>query len=158
MNITRVKSVKYASRTPLLTCTYRLTRQTYLQFAKTHTREKICMDRLVTIYYRVQSHKNECRDFSLSCVSRLCFVCLVVCFGVVMFVLFFLCVISLLSIDCILIIQVRDEDRESLRVFGRFCNKSLPAPIRTFSNQMWINFVTDGSFTRPGFRATYISG
>ncbi|XP_076455418.1 tolloid-like protein 2 [Babylonia areolata] len=57
--------------------------------------------------------------------------------------------------SCCDFVEIRDGNRTS-PVIGLYRN-SLPGPANTSGNQMWIRFFSDGSITRRGFRATYIS-
>ncbi|XP_076456068.1 low-density lipoprotein receptor-related protein 6-like [Babylonia areolata] len=60
--------------------------------------------------------------------------------------------------SCVLdFVEIRDGDDETSPFIGRYCNSTLPAPRRTFGNQMWIRFFSDGSVTRSGFKATFTS-
>ena len=54
------------------------------------------------------------------------------------------------------VVQIRDGESESSPRLGRFCNTSLPRPLRTFGNQLWINFAANSN--RTNFSATYASG
>ncbi|KAH3692447.1 hypothetical protein DPMN_194288 [Dreissena polymorpha] len=38
---------------------------------------------------------------------------------------------------------------------GRYCGNSLPAPMTTSGNMLYVKFVSDSSVTRAGFRATW---
>ncbi|XP_076455410.1 uncharacterized protein LOC143289997 isoform X2 [Babylonia areolata] len=51
-------------------------------------------------------------------------------------------------------LEIRDGDENSPRI-GRYCSSKLPPRRRTFGNQMWVRFFTDGSVTTGGFNATY---
>ena len=54
------------------------------------------------------------------------------------------------------VVQIRDGESESSPRLGRFCNTSLPRPLRTFGNQLWIKFAANSNRTK--FSATYASG
>ena len=62
-----------------------------------------------------------------------------------------------LSIFFLLIWQIGNGGNQSSRSLGRYCS-TIPGPFRAAGNLMWVKFVTDGSVTRTGFRATYSSG
>ncbi|XP_015260845.1 PREDICTED: cubilin-like, partial [Cyprinodon variegatus] len=50
---------------------------------------------------------------------------------------------------------VRDGRSETDPLIGKYCGSSLPAPIRSSSNSLWIRFKSDSSVSRAGFRAVY---
>ncbi|XP_047205867.1 cubilin [Girardinichthys multiradiatus] len=52
-------------------------------------------------------------------------------------------------------VEVRDGRMESDPLIGKYCGSSLPAPVLSSSNSLWIRFRSDSSVSRAGFRATY---
>lgn len=54
--------------------------------------------------------------------------------------------------------QVRDGQMETDPLIGKYCGSSLPAPILSSSNSLWIRFRSDTSVSRAGFRAVYTVG
>ena len=56
------------------------------------------------------------------------------------------------------IFQVRDGGDETAPAIGRVCGDTLPPPIVTTQNQLWVKFRSDPSNTRPGFRAEWSRG
>ncbi|XP_041670250.1 cubilin [Cheilinus undulatus] len=52
-------------------------------------------------------------------------------------------------------VEVRDGRTETDPLIGRYCGTTLPAPIHSSSNYLWIRFRSDSSVSRAGFRATY---
>lgn len=54
--------------------------------------------------------------------------------------------------------QVRDGRVETDPLIGRYCGSSLPAPILSSSNFLWIRFRSDSSVSKAGFRAVYEVG
>ncbi|XP_076436087.1 cubilin-like isoform X2 [Babylonia areolata] len=54
-------------------------------------------------------------------------------------------------------VEIRDGNETSPVIGHYIYDGSLPGPANTFSSQMWIRFYSDGSVTRRGFRATFIS-
>nr|XP_046226989.1 cubilin [Scatophagus argus] len=52
-------------------------------------------------------------------------------------------------------VEVRDGRTETDPLIGRYCGSSLPAPILSSSNFLWIRFRSDSSVSRAGFRAVY---
>ncbi|XP_021476232.2 cubilin [Oncorhynchus mykiss] len=55
-------------------------------------------------------------------------------------------------------VEVRDGSTETDPLIGKYCGNTIPAPILSSSNALWIRFKSDGSITRAGFRATYEVG
>uniref|UniRef100_A0A673AMU3 Cubilin n=1 Tax=Sphaeramia orbicularis TaxID=375764 RepID=A0A673AMU3_9TELE len=55
-------------------------------------------------------------------------------------------------------VEVRDGRTETDALIGRYCGTSLPGPIRSSSNYLWIRFRSDSSVSRGGFRAVYSLG
>ncbi|KAL2085662.1 hypothetical protein ACEWY4_018982 [Coilia grayii] len=55
-------------------------------------------------------------------------------------------------------VEVRDGTGETDPLIGKYCGSTLPAPITSRSNGLWIRFKSDGSVTRAGFRALYEVG
>ena len=54
--------------------------------------------------------------------------------------------------------QVRDGADETAPLVGRYCGSTLPSSYLTSSNQLWVNFKSDGSTRGSGFRATWEVG
>ncbi|KAF7648099.1 hypothetical protein LDENG_00162070 [Lucifuga dentata] len=52
-------------------------------------------------------------------------------------------------------VEVRDGSVETDPLIGKYCGNTLPAPIRSSSNLLWIRFKSDSSVSRAGFRAVY---
>ncbi|XP_070708966.1 cubilin [Pempheris klunzingeri] len=52
-------------------------------------------------------------------------------------------------------VEVRDGRMETDALIGKFCGSSLPAPIVSSTNFLWIRFRSDSSVSRAGFRAVY---
>ncbi|XP_015810319.3 cubilin [Nothobranchius furzeri] len=52
-------------------------------------------------------------------------------------------------------VEVRDGRMETDALIGKYCGSSLPAPIVSSSNFLWIRFKSDSSVSRAGFRAVY---
>ncbi|RVE59186.1 hypothetical protein OJAV_G00201620 [Oryzias javanicus] len=52
-------------------------------------------------------------------------------------------------------VEVRDGDVEAAPLIGKYCGNSLPAPIVSSSNALWIRFKSDDTVSRSGFRAVY---
>ncbi|XP_032366699.1 cubilin [Etheostoma spectabile] len=55
-------------------------------------------------------------------------------------------------------VEVRDGGMETDPLIGRYCGSSLPAPILSSSNLLWIRFRSDDSISQAGFRAVYTVG
>lgn len=51
--------------------------------------------------------------------------------------------------------QVRDGSEETAPLFGKYCGSTLPAPILSSTNVLWIRFKSDSSVSHAGFRAVY---
>uniref|UniRef100_A0A671XF39 Cubilin n=1 Tax=Sparus aurata TaxID=8175 RepID=A0A671XF39_SPAAU len=51
-------------------------------------------------------------------------------------------------------VEILDGDNYQAPSIGRYCG-SLPHPVTSFSNSLVVNFVSDQSVSRKGFRATY---
>lgn len=51
--------------------------------------------------------------------------------------------------------QVRDGSGETAPLFGKYCGTTLPAPILSSANDLWIRFKSDSSVSNAGFRAVY---
>lgn len=51
--------------------------------------------------------------------------------------------------------QVRDGPGETDPLFGKYCGSTLPAPILSSANSLWIRFKSDSSVSHAGFRAVY---
>ncbi|XP_026057290.1 cubilin-like [Carassius auratus] len=52
-------------------------------------------------------------------------------------------------------VEVLDGDNYQAPSVGRYCGNELPHPVTSFSNALVVNFISDGSVGRKGFRATY---
>ncbi|KAM4705286.1 LOW QUALITY PROTEIN: cubilin [Rhinophrynus dorsalis] len=52
-------------------------------------------------------------------------------------------------------IEVRDGYTEMAALIGRYCNSTIPAPISSSSNTLWIKFKSDISVTTSSFKAFY---
>lgn len=52
-------------------------------------------------------------------------------------------------------LEIRDGMSQSSPLIARLCGTSIPPPITTSSNKLWLYFVTDDTNNRPGFTATY---
>ena len=56
------------------------------------------------------------------------------------------------------LLQIQDGVTENAPVLSRLCGTTMPeGSITTSTNQMRLTFVTDGSVSNHGFRASYIS-
>ena len=55
-------------------------------------------------------------------------------------------------------LKVRDGRGETDRLIGKYCGSTLPAPIRSTSNTLWVRFKSDSSVQEAGFRAAYTVG
>ncbi|XP_044150585.1 LOW QUALITY PROTEIN: cubilin [Bufo gargarizans] len=53
------------------------------------------------------------------------------------------------------VMEVKDGSTETAPLIGRYCNSTIPAPIISSSNALWIRFKSDASATRSKFRAFY---
>uniref|UniRef100_A0A4W4F6Q8 Cubilin n=1 Tax=Electrophorus electricus TaxID=8005 RepID=A0A4W4F6Q8_ELEEL len=54
-------------------------------------------------------------------------------------------------------VEILDGDNYGAPSVGRYCGSDLPHPITSFSNAFVVNFVSDSSVTKKGFRATYMA-
>nr|XP_020470999.1 cubilin [Monopterus albus] len=52
-------------------------------------------------------------------------------------------------------VEVRDGRLETDPLIGKYCGSTLPAPIVSSSNFLWIRFKSDSSVSQAGFRAVY---
>uniref|UniRef100_A0AAQ4PGY7 Cubilin n=1 Tax=Gasterosteus aculeatus aculeatus TaxID=481459 RepID=A0AAQ4PGY7_GASAC len=52
-------------------------------------------------------------------------------------------------------VEVRDGRVETDPLMGKYCGSSLPAPLLSSSNSLWIRFRSDSSVSLAGFRAVY---
>ncbi|XP_016093659.1 cubilin [Sinocyclocheilus grahami] len=52
-------------------------------------------------------------------------------------------------------VEVRDGTGETDPLIGKYCGSTLPAPILSTTNGLWIRFKSDSSVSRAGFRAMY---
>lgn len=55
-------------------------------------------------------------------------------------------------------VEVRDGGSESSPLLGRFCGYDKPDDIKSSSNQLWLQFVSDGSVNKAGFAANFFKG
>ncbi|KAM3936824.1 tolloid-like protein 1 [Leptodactylus fuscus] len=55
-------------------------------------------------------------------------------------------------------LEVRDGNRESSRLIGRFCGHDKPNNIISTSNVLWIKFVSDEIVNKEGFAINFIKG
>lgn len=52
-------------------------------------------------------------------------------------------------------VAVYDGENTLAPLMGKFCGQQLPPNLRSSSNQMFLEFVTDASIVAEGWRATY---
>ncbi|XP_053268342.1 cubilin [Pleuronectes platessa] len=52
-------------------------------------------------------------------------------------------------------VEILDGDNYQAPSIGRYCGLEIPHPVTSFSNSLVVNFVSDQSVSRKGFRATY---
>uniref|UniRef100_A0A3Q3W0B5 Cubilin n=1 Tax=Mola mola TaxID=94237 RepID=A0A3Q3W0B5_MOLML len=52
-------------------------------------------------------------------------------------------------------VMIRDGDNYQAPVIGRYCGFEIPHPVTSFSNSLVVNFISDYSISKKGFRATY---
>ncbi|CAG5895667.1 unnamed protein product [Menidia menidia] len=52
-------------------------------------------------------------------------------------------------------VEILDGDNYQAPSIGRYCGSDIPHPVTSFSNSMVVNFISDVSVSRKGFRATY---
>ncbi|XP_056155801.1 cubilin [Lampris incognitus] len=55
-------------------------------------------------------------------------------------------------------VEVRDGSAETDPLIGKYCGTTLPAPILSTANTLWIRFKSDSSVNSAGFRALYTVG
>ncbi|CAL8311895.1 unnamed protein product [Merluccius merluccius] len=55
-------------------------------------------------------------------------------------------------------VEVRDGREETDPLIGKYCGSTLPSPILSTSNTLWVRFKSDSSVHRAGFRAVYTVG
>ena len=55
-------------------------------------------------------------------------------------------------------IELRDGDRSTSSIIGRYCSSTMPSKIISTGNQLYVKFVTDGSNQYSGFKATFRKG
>ena len=53
------------------------------------------------------------------------------------------------------LVKVRNGGGADSPLLQKLCGSTLPAPISSTTNQLWLQFVSDGSVQNNGFRATY---
>lgn len=56
---------------------------------------------------------------------------------------------------CSNISQIRNGDGPTSPLIARYCGSSIPPPVISTSNQLWLKFGSDGSVANHGFRALY---
>ncbi|KAL3836256.1 hypothetical protein ACJMK2_021695 [Sinanodonta woodiana] len=54
-------------------------------------------------------------------------------------------------------LEIRDGENANASLIGNFCGTSLPPPIASSGDVLWIQFVSDHSVARNGFRLEYIT-
>ncbi|XP_076027535.1 cubilin [Genypterus blacodes] len=52
-------------------------------------------------------------------------------------------------------VQILDGDNYQAPPIGRYCGSEVPHPVTSFSNALVVNFLSDYSVSKKGFRATY---
>nr|XP_033495310.1 cubilin [Epinephelus lanceolatus] len=52
-------------------------------------------------------------------------------------------------------VRILDGDNYQAPVIGRYCGNEIPHPVTSFSTSLVVNFISDYSVSRKGFRATY---
>ncbi|XP_034025114.1 cubilin [Thalassophryne amazonica] len=52
-------------------------------------------------------------------------------------------------------VEVRDGRSETDPLIGKYCGSTLPAPIVSSTESLWVRFKSDSSVSRTGFRAVY---
>ncbi|XP_053714419.1 cubilin isoform X1 [Synchiropus splendidus] len=52
-------------------------------------------------------------------------------------------------------VRILDGDNYQAPTIGTFCGNMVPHPVTSFSNSLVVNFLSDGSVSAKGFRATY---
>lgn len=55
-------------------------------------------------------------------------------------------------------IEIFDGEDKNAMTLGKFCGSRIPSPLTTSSNEMFMEFYSDASVQRRGFRATYSTG
>lgn len=51
--------------------------------------------------------------------------------------------------------QIRDGNSEASNFVGRYCGTSIPPPITSSGNALWLKFKSDSYTTGTGFRARW---
>ncbi|WAR06635.1 CUBN-like protein [Mya arenaria] len=54
-------------------------------------------------------------------------------------------------------LKINDGDQPTSTSLGTFCGTNLPQPISSSTDKVWINFITDHSVAKNGFRLQYIT-
>lgn len=54
-------------------------------------------------------------------------------------------------------VEIRDGDSENSPFMARLCGVTLPSPVRSFHNSLWLRFYSDGTLNGSGFLATYLA-
>uniref|UniRef100_A0A3B4F981 Cubilin n=1 Tax=Pundamilia nyererei TaxID=303518 RepID=A0A3B4F981_9CICH len=52
-------------------------------------------------------------------------------------------------------LEILDGDNYDSPTIGRYCGSEIPHPVTSFSNSLVVKFISDQSYSRKGFRATY---
>uniref|UniRef100_A0A3Q4HHJ3 Cubilin (intrinsic factor-cobalamin receptor) n=1 Tax=Neolamprologus brichardi TaxID=32507 RepID=A0A3Q4HHJ3_NEOBR len=52
-------------------------------------------------------------------------------------------------------LEILDGDNYDSPTIGRYCGSEIPHPVTSFSNSLVVKFISDHSYSRKGFRATY---
>ncbi|KAK2886327.1 cubilin [Channa argus] len=52
-------------------------------------------------------------------------------------------------------VEILDGDNYQAPSIGRYCGSELPHPVTSFSNSLVVNFISDQSVSKKGFRATF---
>uniref|UniRef100_A0A3B5AXX3 Cubilin n=1 Tax=Stegastes partitus TaxID=144197 RepID=A0A3B5AXX3_9TELE len=52
-------------------------------------------------------------------------------------------------------VEILDGDNYQAPSIGRYCGSDIPHPVTSFSNALVVNFISDESVSKTGFRATY---
>ncbi|TNN24526.1 Tolloid-like protein 2 [Liparis tanakae] len=63
--------------------------------------------------------------------------------------------LDFLLLPLLVSLQVRDGRLETDPLIGKYCGTTLPAPVVSSSNSLWVRFKSDSSVGHAGFRALY---
>ena len=58
------------------------------------------------------------------------------------------------SVTCWDYVEVRDGHSPFSPLIGHFCGSTIPSPVRSSSNFMWVKFYSDATTNQAGFAAT----